>query len=72
MVPLGPITMNNREKEKKEEMNAKNLLEGIGRNVGDVVNNIDLVIAENTQESQEHYNNNYKEMSLTRRICPSF
>ena len=43
-------------------MNAKNLLEGIeGNYVGDVINNdIDLVIAENTQESQEHNNNNYE------------
>jgi hypothetical protein len=36
------------------------LLEGIEGNVGDVINNIDLVIAENTQESQEHNNSNYK------------
>ena len=37
------------------------MLEGIeGNYVGDVINNIDLVIAENTQESQEHNNNNYE------------
>jgi hypothetical protein len=35
-------------------MNAKNLLESIERNVGDVINNIDLVMAANTEESQEH------------------
>ncbi len=40
-------------------MNAKNSLEGIEGNVGDV-NNIDLVMAANTQESQEHNNNNYE------------
>jgi hypothetical protein len=32
-------------------MNAKKLLEGIEENVGDVLNNIDLVMAANTQES---------------------
>jgi hypothetical protein len=41
-------------------MNAKNLLVGIERNVGDVINNIDLVMSSNTQESQEHNNNNYE------------
>ncbi len=41
-------------------MNAKNLLEGIEGNVGGVINNIDLVMASNTQESQEHNNNNYE------------
>jgi hypothetical protein len=41
-------------------MNAKNLLEGIEGNVGDVLNNNDLVMAANTQESQEHKNNNYE------------
>jgi hypothetical protein len=46
--------MNKREKDKKiKEMNAKNLLEGIEENVRDVSNNIDLVMAANTQESQE-------------------
>jgi hypothetical protein len=53
--------MNKREKDKKrKEMNAKKLLEGIEGYVGDVINNIDLVIAANTQESQEHNNNNYE------------
>jgi hypothetical protein len=41
-------------------MNAKNSLAGIEGNVGVVINNIDLVIASNTQESQEHNNNNYE------------
>jgi hypothetical protein len=36
------------------------LLEGIEGNAGDVINNIDLVIADNTQESQEHNTNNYE------------
>ncbi len=40
-------------------MNAKNVLEGIEENAGDVSHNIDLVMAANTQESQEHNNNNY-------------
>ncbi len=53
--------MNKREKDKKiKEMNAKKLLEGIEGNVDDVRNNIDLVMAANTQESQEHNNNNYE------------
>jgi hypothetical protein len=55
------ITMNKREKDKKiKELNAKNALEGIEGNVGDVSNNVDLVMAANTQESQEHNNNNYE------------
>jgi hypothetical protein len=41
-------------------MNAKNLLEVIEGNAGDVLNNIDLVMAANTQESQEHNNKNYE------------
>jgi hypothetical protein len=41
-------------------MNAKKLLAGIEGNVGDVINNIDPVMASNTQESQEHNNNNYE------------
>jgi hypothetical protein len=50
-----------RKRQKKiKEMNAKNLLEGIDKNFGDVINNIDLVMAANTQESQEHNNNNYE------------
>jgi hypothetical protein len=39
-------------------MNAKNALEGIEGNNGDVSNNIDLMMAANTQKSQEHNNNN--------------
>jgi hypothetical protein len=41
-------------------MNAENALEGIEGNVSDVSNNIDLVMAANTQELQEHNNNNYE------------
>jgi hypothetical protein len=41
-------------------MKAKNLLGGIEGNVGDEINNIDLAMASNTQESQEHNNNNYE------------
>ncbi len=41
-------------------MNAKNSLEGIERNMDNVLKNIDLVMAANTQESQEHNNNNYE------------
>ncbi len=53
--------MNKREKDKKiKEIIAKTMLEGIEGNVGDVLNNIDLVMAANTQESQEHNNNNYE------------
>jgi hypothetical protein len=36
------------------------LLEGIEGNVSDVLDNIDLVMAANTQESQKHNNNNYE------------
>ncbi len=54
--------MSKRQKGKRnnEEMNAKNVLEGIEGNAGVVSNNIDLVMAANTQESQEHNNNNYE------------
>jgi hypothetical protein len=41
-------------------VNAKNLLEGIEGDVGNVINNIDLVMASNTQESQEPNNHNYE------------
>jgi hypothetical protein len=41
-------------------VNTKNALEGIEENVGDVSNNIDLVMAANTHKSQEHKNNNYE------------
>jgi hypothetical protein len=55
------ITMNKIEKDKKvKEMNAKNALEGIEGNVVYVSHKIDLVMAANTQESQEHNNNNYE------------
>jgi hypothetical protein len=41
-------------------MNAKHALEGIEGNDGDVSNKIDLEMAANAQESQEHNNNNYE------------
>jgi hypothetical protein len=55
----------NDEKERKrqkkiKEMNSNNVLEGIQGNVGDVSHNIDLVMAANTQESQEHNNKTYE------------
>jgi hypothetical protein len=43
-----------------KEMNAKHALEDIEGNDSDVSNNIDLEMAANTQESQEHNNNNYE------------
>jgi hypothetical protein len=49
-----------RKRQKIKEMNAKNASEGLEGNVDDVLNNIDLVMAANTQESQEHNNNNYE------------
>jgi hypothetical protein len=47
-------------KRQKKEINAKIASEGIEGNVSDVSNNIYLVVAANTQESQEHNNNNYE------------
>ncbi len=48
-----------RKRQKKiKEMSAKHVLEGIVGNNGDVSNIIDLEMAANTQESQEHNNNN--------------
>jgi hypothetical protein len=43
-------------------MNSKTLLGGIEGNVGNDINNIDLVMASNTQvtHTQNHNNNNYK------------
>jgi hypothetical protein len=53
--------MNKREKDKKtKETNAKKMSNGIEGNVSDIINNIDLVMASNTQESQVHNNNNYE------------
>ncbi len=43
-----------------KEMKAKNVLNGIEGNVGDVSNKIDLVMAANTKESQENNSNNYE------------
>jgi hypothetical protein len=55
---------NNDERERKRqkniEINAKKVYEGIEGNVGDVLNNIDLVMAKNKQEYQKHNNNNYE------------
>ncbi len=55
---------NDKQERKKQketiEMNAKNSSEEIEGDVGDVINNIDLVMASNTQESQEHNKNNYE------------
>ncbi len=36
------------------------MLWGIEGNVGNEINNIDLVMASNTQDSQEYNNNNYE------------
>ena len=41
-------------------MNSKTLLGGIEGNISNEINNIDLVMAANTQESQEHNNNEYE------------
>ncbi len=41
-------------------MKAKNALEGIEGNVGDVSNNFDLVMAANAKGSQEINNDNYE------------
>jgi hypothetical protein len=49
-----------RKRQKNKEMNAKHALEGKGGNDCDVSNNINLEMAANTQESQEHNNNNYE------------
>ncbi len=49
-----------RKRQKIQEKNAKHLLEGIEGNISGVLNNIDLVMAANTQESQDHNNNKYE------------
>ncbi len=41
-------------------MNSKTLLGGIEGNVGNEINNIDLVMAFNTQVAKDHNNNNYE------------
>ncbi len=43
-----------------KEMNSKTLLGGIEGNVGNEINIIDLVMAFNTQATQDHNNNNYE------------
>jgi hypothetical protein len=50
--------MNKSEKDKK--MNSKTLLGGIEGNIGNDINNIDLVMAFNTQVTQDHINNNHE------------
>ncbi len=40
-------------------MNSKKLLGGVEGNVSNEMNNIDLVMASNTQVTQDHNNNNY-------------
>ncbi len=45
---------------KSKEMNSNTLLGGIDGNVGNEMNNIDLVTASNTQVTQDHNNNNYE------------
>ncbi len=41
-------------------MNSKTLLGGIEGNISNEINNIDLVMASNTQVTQDHNNNNYE------------
>jgi hypothetical protein len=41
-------------------MNSKTMLGGIEGNIGNEMNNIDLVMASNTQVTQDHNNNNYE------------
>jgi hypothetical protein len=41
-------------------MSSITLLGGIEGNVGNEMNNIDLVMASNTQVTQDHNNNNYE------------
>jgi hypothetical protein len=45
---------------KSKEMNSKTLLGRIEGSVGNEMNNIDLVMASNTQVTQDHNNNNYE------------
>ncbi len=40
-------------------MNSKTLLGGIEGNIGNEINNIDLVMTFNTQVTQDHNDNNY-------------
>jgi hypothetical protein len=47
-------------RKKSKEMNSKTLLGGIKGNVDNEMNNIDLVMASNTQVTQDHNNNNYE------------
>jgi hypothetical protein len=50
-----------RKRQKKtKEMNSNTLLGGIEVNVSNEINNIDLMMAFNTQVTQDHNNNNYE------------
>jgi hypothetical protein len=49
-----------RKRQKNNRMKSKNVLEDIKRNVGEMSNKIDLVMAANTIGSQEINNNNYE------------
>ena len=49
-----------RKTKKTNDMNSKTLLGGIEGNIGNEINNIDLVMAFNTQVTQDHNNNNYE------------
>jgi hypothetical protein len=50
-----------RKRQKKtKEMNSKTLLGGIEGNIGNEMNNIDLVMASNTQVTQDYNNNIYE------------
>jgi hypothetical protein len=62
---IAPKKSHNNEEERKrqkksKEMNSKTLLGEIEGNVGNEMNNIDLVMAFNTQVTQDHNNNNYE------------
>ncbi len=51
----------NYEQERKRQKNeCQKNVRGIERNVSNEINNIDLVMASNTQVTQEHNNNNYE------------
>ncbi len=53
--------MNKREKDKKNQRNERQkLLGGIKGNIGNENNNIDLVMASNTQVTWDHNINNYE------------
>jgi hypothetical protein len=49
-----------RKRHKIKEVNTKKWVAGIEGNVGNEISNIDLVMASNTQATQDHNNNNYE------------